>query len=141
MILLDTNVVSETMRFQPDRSVVAWLDAQLAETLYLSSVSYAELLVGVAQLPDGRRKADLTSLLAGQVRELFGARLLSFDAAAAASFAVLVSQARAKGHTIGFADGQIAAIAHAHNLAIATRDTTPFAAVGLQVINPWGNIY
>jgi predicted nucleic acid-binding protein len=137
MILLDTNVVSETMRAAPDPRVVAWLDAQVAETLYLSTVSLAELLLGVALLPDGRRKGELGDLLAGQVTTIFGSRLLSFDRAAAEVFAVTMSRARAGGTAIGFADGQIAAIARAHGLQVASRDIVPFRAAGLVVINPW----
>ncbi len=137
MILLDTTVVSETMRPTPDPTVVAWLDAQVAETLFLSTVSLAELLLGVALLPDGRRKAALRNVLAGQVTMLFGPRILAFDHAAAECFAATTSRARVIGSAISFADGQIAAIARAHGLAIATRDVAPFQATGLSVINPW----
>jgi toxin FitB len=137
MILIDTNVVSEMMKQVPNESVVAWLDAQIAETLHLSAVSYAELLLGIAVLPEGRRKADLGAALAGQAAALFGPRFLPFDASAANAFASAMSQARATGRAIGFADGQIAATAATHGLAVATRDTRPFEAVGLRVINPW----
>jgi predicted nucleic acid-binding protein len=137
MILVDTNVVSEMMRRAPDPKVVAWLDAQVAETLYLSAVSLAELLLGIAVLPDGRRKVELGLSLGGRAAALFGPRVLAFDYAAAKAFAAAVSQARAAGRQIGMADGQIAATAAAHGLMVATRDTTPFEAVGLKVINPW----
>jgi predicted nucleic acid-binding protein len=137
MILIDTNVLSETMKATPEQSVVAWLDAQFAETLYMSSVSYAELLLGVAILPEGRRKAELAAALSGQVAAFFGTRLLPFDAKAAGAFAATMSRARAEGQAVGFADGQIAAIALAHDLTVATRDTAPFEAAGLRAINPW----
>ena len=137
MILVDTNVVSEMMRHTPEPKVVEWLDAQAAETLYFSTVSLAELLLGIATLPDGRRKVELGLSLAEQAVALFGERVLAFDVAAAHAYAEVVGRARAAGRAIGVADGQIAAIAAANELAIATRDTTPFAAAGVPIIDPW----
>jgi len=137
MILLDTNVVSETMRPSPDPGVVAWLDDQVAETLYLSSVSLAELLLGIAMLPDGRRKSALGKSLDTRATVLFGPRVLAFDQVAAEIFARIVSRTRASGVSIGMADAQIAATAAAHGFAVATRDRAPFEAAGLAVINPW----
>jgi predicted nucleic acid-binding protein len=137
MILVDTNVVSETMRRSPDPKVVAWLDAQAAETLHLSAVSLAELLLGIAVMPDGRRKAELELSLGGQALALFGPRLLAFDEATATAYASVIAQARAAGRPIGMADGQIAATAMSHGLIVATRDTAPFEAGGLKVTNPW----
>lgn len=137
MILLDTNVVSETMRTTPEPRVVAWLDAQLAETLHLSPISLAELLLGIAVLPDGKRKVQLGLDLTRWAAALFGERVLSFDATAAQAYAEIVSRARAGGRAIGVADGQIAAIAAARGLIVATRDATPFEAAGVAVVNPW----
>jgi toxin FitB len=137
LILIDTNVVSEMMRREPDQRVVEWLDAQMVETLYLSSVSIAELLLGIALLPEGRRKTALASALSIQVTALFGTRLLPFDVSAAEAFATIVSRARASGLAIGVADGQIAATAAVHGLIVATRDAAPFLAAGLAVIDPW----
>jgi toxin FitB len=137
MILVDTNVVSETMRSAPDPAVIAWLDAQLAESLYLSAISLSELLLGIAVLPDGRRKIELGSALLSQALILFGDRVLTFDVPAARAYAAIVSGARAASVAIGVADGQIAVIASAGGLAVATRDTKPFEAAGLKVINPW----
>lgn len=137
MILVDTNIVSETMRAAPDPGVVAWLDAQAAETLYFSTVSLAKLLLGVALLAGGRRKTELALSLGSQAATLFGERVLTFDVAAARAYAEIVARARAGGRTIGFADGQIAAIAATHALAVASRDTAPFEAAGLTTINPW----
>lgn len=134
MILLDTNVVSEAMRPSPEPVVRAWLNDQAAEALYLSSVTLAELLFGIACMRFGRRKDALGSSL-NDFLALFGPRVLPFDAEAARSYALLRS--RAAGRAIGTADGYIAAIAAAHNLIVATRDTAPFEAAGLTVINPW----
>jgi predicted nucleic acid-binding protein len=137
MILLDTNVVSEMMRPTPSPRVVAWLDAQIAETLHLSAVSLAELSLGIALLPDGQRKRALHLSLAGQIEGLFGNRVLGFDAATAQAYAIVISRARQAERAIGMADGLIAATASVHGLIVATRDTIPFEAADLAVINPW----
>jgi predicted nucleic acid-binding protein len=137
MILVDTSVVSETMRRTPDGKVVAWLDAQAGETLHLSTVSVAELLLGVAVLPDGQRKSELDRSLRERALPLFGTRLLAFDTSAVQAFADIVGRARKAGFTIGMADGQIAATAAVHGLIVATRDVAPFVAAGLRVVNPW----
>lgn len=137
MILLDTNIVSEPLRPAGDAAVLAWLDAQAVETLYLSAISLAELRFGIAVLADGRRKETLSSRLEQHVVPLFGARILPFDAAASQAYAALRASARAGGKAIGTVDGFIAAIAAARGVAVATRDSGPFEAAGLNVINPW----
>jgi predicted nucleic acid-binding protein len=136
MILLDTNVVSEAMKPEPAPSVRAWLDAQAAETLYLSSVTIAELLFGIGALPDGRRKVRLTAAVDG-VLEVFGTRILPFDTNAARCYAALAVRARAVGKGFPTPDGYIAAIAAAHVFAVASRDTSAFTVAGLTVIEPW----
>ena len=138
MIVLDTNVVSEPMRPGGNPAVQAWLDAQVAETLYLTATGLSELLLGVEILPDGRRKEGLGAALAELVTTLFESRVLPFDRQAAMVYAPLVGRTRARGHAMSVADGQIAAIAAAHGFTVATRDTAPFAAAGVPVINPWG---
>lgn len=137
MIILDTNVVSEPMKPDGHRGVQAWLDDQIAETLYLTSISLSELLLGVEVLPDGKRKVGLAAALSDLLSTLFGARVLPFDQQAATMYAGRVSRARAAGRTISMADGQIAAIAAVHGFTVATRDTAPFAAAGVPVVNPW----
>lgn len=137
MIILDTNVVSEPMKPDGYRGVQAWLDDQIAETLYLTSISLSELLLGVEVLPDGKRKAGLAAALSDLLSTLFGARVLPFDQQAATMYAGRVSRARAAGRAISMADGQIAAIAAVHGFTVATRDTAPFAAAGVPVVNPW----
>jgi len=137
MIILDTNVVSEPMKRGGNPAVQAWLDQQAAETLYLTAVSLSELLVGVAILPDGRRKEGLDGALNELLARLFGSRILAFDQRAAIAYAPLVCRARAGGRIISVADGQIAAIAAVHGFTVATRDTASFAAAGVPVINPW----
>ena len=137
MIILDTNVVSEPMKPNGNPAVQTWLDQQVAETLYLTATSLSELLVGVEILPDGKRKEGLDGALSELMVRLFGSRILSFDQQAAMAYASLVGRARAGGRLISVADGQIAAIATVHGFTIATRDTAPFVAVGVPVINPW----
>ncbi|MFO0403485.1 MAG: type II toxin-antitoxin system VapC family toxin [Alphaproteobacteria bacterium] len=136
MILLDTNVISEAMKPAPERAVRDWLDAQAAETLFLSSVTIAELSFGIAALPKGRRKDNLTAALDGLL-ELFAVRILPFDTAAAQRYGELAAKARIAGRGFPTPDGYIAAIAAALGFVVATRDASPFAAAGLKVINPW----
>ena len=139
MILLDTNVISEAMKPAPERSVRDWLDAQAAETLFLSSVTIAELSFGIAALPKGRRKDNLSAALAGLLA-LFAARVLPFDTAAAQRYGELAAKARIAGRGFPTPDGYIAAIAAAHSFEVASRDTSAFAAAGLMVINPWSDL-
>ena len=136
MIVLDTNVVSEAMKPNPNPAVQAWLDEQAAETLYLSSVTLAELLFGIGSLPAGRRKNALTQTLDGLL-DLFGDRVLAFDTDSARYYAELAVKARSAGKGFPTPDGYIAAIAAAHGFTVATRDVAPFQAAGLNVINPW----
>lgn len=137
MIILDTNVVSEPMKPDADRRVQSWLDEQIAETLYLTSISLSELLLGVEVLPDGKRKEGLAVALAELIGALFASRILPFDQQAATMYAARMSRARASGRTVSMADGQIAAIAAVHGFKVATRDTAPFVAAGVPVVNPW----
>ena len=136
MILLDTNVGSEAMKPAPDDTVRVWLDEQAAETLFLSSVTIAELMFGIGALPDGKRKDRLTEALDG-VMELFADRVLPFDVGAARQYAELAVKARAAGKGFPTPDGYIAAIAASKGFAVATRDTSAFDAAGVEVIDPW----
>ena len=136
MILLDTNVVSEAMKPEPNETVRAWLDEQAAETLYLSSVTVAELMFGIGALPDGKRKGKLTEALEG-VMELFADRILPFDTGAARHYAELAVKARAAGKGFPTPDGYIAAIATSRGFIVATRDASAFDAASIDVIDPW----
>lgn len=137
MILLDTNVVSEPLRHAPEARVVAWIDAQPLETLYLSAITVAELRAGVALLPGGKRRAGLNDSLERRVLPLFVGRIVPFDLACTNAYAGLMAKTRAAGVAIATADGYIAASAAANGFAVATRDTVPFQAAGVTVINPW----
>ena len=137
MILLDTNVISEPIKPQPEPRVVRWINAQVIESLYLPSVALAEWLTGVERLPTGRRKSEMESLIRDLLEELIGPRVLSFDREAAEVHSHLLASSEAKGVVVSFADCQIAAIAMVHGLSVATRDTAPFLAMGVPIINPW----
>ena len=136
MILLDTNVVSEAMKPEPDPAVRRWLDEQAAETLYLSSVTVAELMFGIGALPKGKRKEKLAAALEG-VLELFADRILPFNTNAARCYSGLAVKARAAGKGFPTPDGYIAAIAASHDFVVASRDASAFTAAGLAMINPW----
>ncbi|WP_312681364.1 type II toxin-antitoxin system VapC family toxin [Stenotrophomonas chelatiphaga] len=136
MIVLDTNVVSEAMRPTPSPAVLDWMDRQAAETLYLSSVTIAELLYGVGALPAGRRKQALRSAVDGLI-ELFDDRVLPFNLEAARCYADLAVTARMGGKGFPTPDGYIAAIAVANGFTVATRDAGPFQAAGIDIIDPW----
>lgn len=138
MIVLDTNVVSEAMKPAPNAVVVAWLNDQAAETLYITNVTLAELLFGIQALPQGRRR-DLLDGALNALLELFRDRVLSFDTEAARCYAELAVAARNGGGGRGFPtpDGYIAAIAASRGFIVASRDTAPFEAAGVAVINPW----
>jgi len=137
MILLDTNVVSEPLRLTPDPRVIQWLDAQPLETVFISVITVAELRYGVSLLPTGRRRNMLREQVENKVLPPFTGRMLAFDLPATQAYAELMARAQATGVTIGMADGFIAAIALTHRMTVATRDTTPFVAAGVTVINPW----
>ena len=137
MIILDTNVVAEPMKVNGNPYVQAWLDEQAAETLYLTAISLSELLVGIEILPDGKRKKGLGAVLSALLVKLFTSRILPFDQQAAIAYAPLVRHARIAGRSVSVADGQIAAIAAVHGFTVATRDSAPFIALGVAVINPW----
>lgn len=137
MIVIDTNVISELWKIEPDPHVLAWVDAQAIETLYVSAITVAELRYGLATMPEGKRRTLYEERLENEVLPAFAGRVLAFDLSASKSYGTLMARARAAGKPIGHADGYIAAIANAHGFMVATRDVVPFEAAGLAVINPW----
>jgi predicted nucleic acid-binding protein len=137
VIILDTNVVSEPLRPAPDPRVASWLDAQAAETLYLTSVTVAELRLGAAILAAGRRREALRERIERDVIAPFTGRILAFDLACSQAYADGLARTRAAGVAVSGADAFIAAIAVTNSMAVATRDTRPFAAFGLRVFDPW----
>ena len=97
MILLDTNVVSEPLKLAADAGVLTWIDAQIIESLYLSTISLAELRFGIAALPPGKRRDTLHASLEQRILPLFIGRILPFDGAASEAYAMLRARARANG--------------------------------------------
>lgn len=136
MILIDTNVVSETWRPQPSFVVLAWLDAQTKDSLYICTPVLAELRFGSERLPLGskrdRLRARIDALEAG-----YKDRILPFDIEAASAFGVIGAQRERVGRRMEPVDAMIAAIAVAHGMKLATRDTSDFGDIGLEVINPF----
>ena len=136
MIILDTNVFSEAMKNNPNVMVHNWLNSQVAETLYITSVTLAELLMGIAVMPKGKRKNAL-ELTLDELLRLFKTRILPFDEGAARHYAQQVVLARNAGRACSVPDAYIAGIAAAHGFIVASRDTGPYEAAGVNVINPW----
>ncbi|MCU7247893.1 type II toxin-antitoxin system VapC family toxin [Pseudomonas koreensis] len=137
MILLDTNVLSEFMRAEPEARVIAWIDAQPAMDLAISAITVAEILHGIARLPFGKRKQKFEAHAMAMFEEDFAGRILPFDAHAAVEYATLVADGEAKGRAMSMADAQIAAICRTHGASIATRNVKDFEFSGVDVINPW----
>lgn len=137
MIILDTNVISELTRLDPEPKVVSWLDSLSAGEVATTAITAAELLYGVARLPDGRRKAALAEAIDGLINEDFRDRVQSFDGLAAEQYAAVVVGREKKGRPIGTADAQIAAICRVHSAELATRNTDDFTDTGIDLINPW----
>jgi hypothetical protein len=140
MIILDTNIVSALMRSEPEPAVVRWLDRQPAESLWLTSITVLEVLLGLARLPAGRRQRALQAAFAGLLEEDLGGRVLDFDRAAAAASARLAAAREAVGRPVDLRDTQIAGIALARRSAIATRNTRHFGDLSIPVLDPWAPV-
>jgi predicted nucleic acid-binding protein len=137
VIVLDTNVISELMRPQPDQQVLAWANNLDPESAAITAMNEAEILHGLARLPDGRRKQALRESWDALAAELFAGRVWAFTSEAAHWYGELVSHRERLARPIATADAVIAAIALAHDAPLATRNTSDFADLGLQLINPW----
>jgi hypothetical protein len=137
VILLDTNVVSEVMAPAPSETVLEWLDGRDASTLYISTVTIAEIGYGLRVLPAGKRRQFLEERFEEFVGLGFEQRVLPFDHAAARLYAGLMARRREIGRPMGIPDGQIAAVARANRLAIATRNVRDFEECGLEISNPF----
>jgi toxin FitB len=135
--VLDTNVLSELMHSEPAAAVFAWVSAQPRATLYATSVSKAEILYGIAVLPEGRRRLALVAAAEAMFADDFEGRVLPFDEVAAVHYAEIVATHRREGRPIEAFDAQIAATARVAGTELATRDTGDFAGCGLTLVNPW----
>ena len=137
MIILDTNVLSETLRPAPSPRVLEWMRAEPASALFSTAISESELLYGIALLPGGRRRQSLETVIDLIFAQDLAGRVLPFDSAAAREFADIAASRRRAGHPISEADARIAAIARSRGAALATRNVSDFAGCGLELIDPW----
>ena len=138
MIILDTNVVSEIQKDTADPNVVAWFDRQSLSTLWLTTVTVAEMRYGAALLPEGKKRRAIEQLIEVYVDDLFAGRIASFDLGSATYFGTQAAHAKKQGREVqGFADAAIAAISWSKGFKVATRDVAPFQAMACEVINPW----
>ena len=137
MILLDTNVLSELMRAKPAPQVLEWVDAQPAGDLVITSITVAEILYGIAKMPDGKRKQGLLDVASVMFDEDFAGNILPFDADAAVHYAEIAAETEAKGRVVDMADAQIAAIGRLHDAVIATRNIRHFETLGVALVDPW----
>lgn len=126
------------LRAMPDSAVLAWVAAQPVESLYVSSVTQAEMLLGARLLPAGKRRRSLELSLMAMFEEDFAQRILPFDSAAVPAYVEVVSGRRAAGRPISQFDAQIAAIALRHGDKLATRNVADFEGCGLTLVDPWG---
>ena len=137
MILLDTNVLSETLKPAPSEVVLRWLGSQDRAEVYISTITQAEMLYGVEILPAGRRKAKLATVIAQLFAEEFRGRILGFDEDAAREFARIVAARDRMGRPISHADAMISAIARSRGATVATRNVADFQGSGVRVVDPW----
>ena len=138
MIILDTNVLSALMRQEPEASVVAWLDLQPAESVWITSITLVEARLGLALLPKGRRRQTLEAVFAQLLQEDLENRVLDFDSAAATEAASLAAERQTAGRPVDMRDTQIAGIALARRATLATRNVRHFQDLKVPVVNPWG---
>ena len=137
MILLDTNVVSELIKATPNPNVVPGLDNKIATQLFISSITKAEIELGIALLPDGKRKKMLSEAASTMFKE-FETRCLVLDCPAANLYARVVADNTRSGNPISVEDAQIASIALYNNFLLTTRNTRDFEKInGIKLFNPW----
>jgi toxin FitB len=137
--ILDTNVLSELMRPSPAEVVGRWVDAQMVTSLYITSITQAEILHGIMLLPRGRRRDAIADAAARMFDSEFDRRILAFGSEAATAYATISAARRRAGHPIAAFDAQIAAIARANGARLATRNVADFAGCDIDVLDPWGS--
>jgi toxin FitB len=137
VIVLDTNVISELARVAPDPGVLSWLDSLDVSDVATTAITAAELRYGIARLPDGHRKRELTVVIRGILTEDFHGRVLPFDERASVRYAEIVTSRERAGRPIGTADAQIAAVCRDLGATLGTRNIPDFEETGVELINPW----
>jgi predicted nucleic acid-binding protein len=137
MIILDTNVLSTLMQKEPERAVVAWVDRQPAESVWITSITLFETHLGLALLPAGRRQQTLQAAFAQLLEQDLENRVLDFDGAAAVEAAALAAERQRAGRPVDMRDTQMAGIARARRATLATRNVRHFADLKVPVVDPW----
>ena len=137
MFILDTNVVSELMKPVVSAAVETWCASQSRDSLYITTITQAEILYGIAILPDGKQQQRLQNLAQAMFQEDFLNKILPFSQEAAQYFAIIASDRKGQGKPISQFDAQIAAICRSHQATLATRNTDDFTDCGIDIINPW----
>lgn len=137
MIVLDTNVLSETLRPQPDVRVLTWMAAQPGSALFTTTVTRGEVLYGVRLLPKGRRRDKLQYAVTAIFDEDFSGRTLVFDNHAADAYADIAAERKSAGHPISQFDAMIAAITRSRGAVLATRNVKDFSGCGIDLVDPW----
>lgn len=137
-IILDTNVVSELMRPQPEQAVIEWFAKRTAAVFYTSVITHAEIMLGISLLPSGKRRDTLAMAAEGMFSQDFDGKCLAFEVKAVPHYAAIVANRRRAGQTVSTEDAMIAAIALAHGYPLATRNIKDFMHInGLTLFNPW----
>ena len=134
--LLDTNILSELMRMKPDHHVLDWIDNQLADELYISTITIAEIYLGIALLPEGKRKKALTQA-ARETMADFADNQLGFTEKSALEYADIVAKRTRAGRPISVEDAQIAVITRENHAMIVTRNINDFDLIGVDRVNPF----
>jgi len=137
MIVLDTNVISELMRATPAAAVVRWANARPPTSLYITSVTQAEILHGIQLLPRGKRRDAIAAAAAAVFEQDFAGRVLPFGSDAAVAHADIAASRRRAGRPITAFDAQLAAITRAHGADLATRNVADFDGCGVKLLDPW----
>ncbi|MDP1691447.1 MAG: type II toxin-antitoxin system VapC family toxin [Burkholderiaceae bacterium] len=138
MIILDTNVLSALMRRDPDPAVVQWLDLQAPQSIWITSITLFEGRLGLALVPDGRRRRVLEAAFSRLLDEDLENRVLPFDSMAALQAALLAAARQQAGRPVDIRDTQIAGIAQARRATLATRSVRHFEGLSVPVVDPWG---
>lgn len=137
MLILDTNVVSELMRTVPNPAVVTWLDGQARNLVWITAITVMELHQGIQTLAPGRRQFALLIALDHLIEEKIGDRIASFDAAAAKVTAAIAAERRRAGRSGELRNTMIAGVTRAIGASLATRNTSQFDDLTIELINPW----
>lgn len=135
--LLDTCLVSELVKKEPNPAVVNWLDEQDEQKLFLSVLNLGELQKGISKLADGTKKGELQAWVSLDLVERFTGRILELDLETALCWGRLQGEAEHAGEKLPVMDSLIAATAAAHGLVVVTRNVKDIKRCGVRVCNPW----